>query len=452
MVKSVSVIGLGKLGTPLAACVAARGIRVIAADVDPRKVDAINRGEPSVYEPGLAELIRESQGRLSATADIEAAVSDSEVTFIVVGTPSEASGGFSLRYVLPACEKIGRALRRKQEYHLVVLTSTVMPGDTEREVKPALEKASGKRCGEGFGLCYSPEFIALGSVIRDFYNPDFVLIGESDARAGGILAEIYKHVCKNSPQVARMNCVNAEVTKLAVNTFVTTKISFANMIARLCEKLPGAEANVVTAALGKDTRIGPKYLNGGISYGGPCFPRDNRALSALAASLGSFADLSEATDRFNRAQIKWLAELVKKNLPAGKSVGVLGLTYKPNTEVVVESVGVLLTQELSAAGIAVAVYDPSADKALAAIEGDGVRYAASSADCISQAGVVVLATPWQAFKEIPARAWARSGEPRVVIDCWQMLGHLNGAVGVRYICLGSGGAAEVPMEAASTAV
>jgi UDPglucose 6-dehydrogenase len=455
MVKSISVIGLGKLGSPLAACLAARGLRVIAADVDPRKVDATNRGEPAVHEPGLAELIRESEGRLRATADVEAAVSDSEVTFIVVGTPSEASGGFSLRYVLPACEKIGNAMRKKQEFHLVVLTSTVMPGDTEREVKPALEKASGKRCGIGFGLCFSPEFIALGSVIRDFYNPDFVLIGESDVRSGDMLAEIYKHVCKNSPQMARMNFVNAEVTKLAVNTFVTTKISFANMIARLCEKLPGAEANVVTAALGKDTRIGSKYLNGGISYGGPCFPRDNRAFSALAASLGSFSDLAEATDRFNRAQIKWLAELVKKHLAAESAaalVGILGLTYKPNTDVVEESVGVLLTQELSASGIPVSVYDPSTDKTPAAIDCKGVRYATSAAECIAAADVVVLATPWQAFKEIPALAWARVSEPRVVIDCWQALGSLDGAEGVRYVCLGSGSEAEYPVETASSAV
>jgi UDPglucose 6-dehydrogenase len=261
MLKSAAVIGLGKLGTPLAACLAARGIRVIAADVDARKVDATNRGEPAVHEPGLAELIHESKGRLSGTTDVEAAVADSEVTFIVVGTPSEATGGFSLRYVLPACEKIWNARRKKEGFHLVVLTSTVMPGATAREVLPALEKASGKRCGVDFGLCYNPEFIALGSVIRDFYNPDFVLVGESDVKSGDMLAEIYKHVCKNSPQVARMNFVNAEITKLSVNTFVTTKISFAKMIARLCEKLPGAEANVVTGALGKDTRIGAKYLN-----------------------------------------------------------------------------------------------------------------------------------------------------------------------------------------------
>src|SRR5262249_37283764 len=156
---------------------------------------------------------------------------------IVVATPSDAGGAFSLRYVLPVCEAIGRALRTKQDFHLVVLTSTVMPGTTGGEVRSTLEKVSGKRAGRDFGLCYGPEFIALGSVIHDFMNPDFVLIGESDPRSGAILESLYKEVCENTPSVARMSFVNAEVTKLAVNTYVTAKISYANMLARICEQL-----------------------------------------------------------------------------------------------------------------------------------------------------------------------------------------------------------------------
>ena len=154
----------------------------------------------------------------------------------------------------------------------MVLTSTVMPGMTGGPVRAALEETSGKRCGEDFGLCYGPEFIALGSVIRDFLNPDFLLIGESDSRSGEILEQLYHVVCENSPPVARMNLINAEITKLAVNTYVTTKISFANMLARICEKLPEANIDVVTSALGRDTRIGQKYLKGAVSYGDPAFP------------------------------------------------------------------------------------------------------------------------------------------------------------------------------------
>ena len=458
MVSSVSVIGLGKLGAPMAGCFATRGFQVIAADLDPQKVDAIGRGVPPVHEPGLAELLLESKGRLSATQDTEAAVRDSEATFIVVGTPSEPDGGFSLRYVIPTCEAIGRALRNKNSYHLVVLTSTVMPGSTGGEIKSALERASGKRCGEGFGLCYSPEFIALGTVIRDFLNPDFLLIGESDPRAGDMLSDIYAHTCKNSATVARMNFINAEITKLAVNTYITTKISYANMLARLCEKLPEADVSVVTYALGLDSRIGSKYLKGAVSYGGPCFPRDNRAFAALAARSGAFSDLAVATERFNRSQIGALASLVKSYQSGGDPIGILGLTYKPDTDVFEESFGLLLAQELASANLPVIVFDPSADLPRAFGAHKSVRIAASAEDCIAQSAVVVLATPWQQFRDLSISAWMQPfrsgpsfhGTQRVVIDCWRALPHLEGSQSVHYVRLGAPSTAVQPATASTS--
>src|SRR6266851_1950916 len=453
MLSSVSLIGLGNLGAPMAGCFAARGFQVIAADLDPQKVDAISRGVPPVHEPGLAELLLQSKGKLSATPDTEAAVRDSEATFIVVGTPSEPDGGFSLRYAIPTCEAIGRALRNKNSYHLVVLTSTVMPGSTGGEIKATLERASGKRCGEDFGLCYSPEFIALGTVIRDFFNPDFLLVGESDPRAGDILSDIYARTCKNAPSIARMNFINAEITKLAVNTYITTKISYANMLARLCEKLPEADANVVTNALGLDTRIGPKYLKGAVSYGGPCFPRDNRALAALASRVGASSGLAEATDIFNRSQIAALAGLVKSHRSESDVIGILGLTYKPDTDVVEESFGLLLAVELSSANLPVIVYDPSGDAASALRNWESVRVASSAQECIAESRVVVLATPWQEFHDLRPALWARPGysAPRVVIDCWRALGHLDGIDGLRYVKLGFGGAAQKPVGVSSSA-
>lgn len=451
MVESISVMGLGKLGSPLAACLAAAGFQVHAVDVDSRKVDAVNRGMAPVHEPGLAELIRESAGRLRASQDAEKAVAESGATFIVVGTPSEPSGGFSLRYVLPTCESIGRALRAKRDFHLVVLTSTVMPESTGGDVKSTLERSSGKKCGADFGLCYSPEFIALGTVIRDFHYPDFLLIGEADSRAGDVLAAIYARVCKNSPPVARMNFVNAEITKLAVNTFITTKISFANMVARLCECLPGADANAVTNALGLDSRIGSKYLKGAVSYGGPCFPRDNRAMAALATRAGSFADLAEATDRFNRAQIKWLAEIAKRHYTGAGSIGILGVTYKPDTDVVDESFGLLLAQELVSSRLPVIVYDPSADRAKISAANGAIQFAASANACVQESDVVVLATAWQEFRNVATEQWARLANPRTVIDCWRAMEHLEQVDGVNYVRLGFGGVVKRPVSTFLTA-
>jgi UDPglucose 6-dehydrogenase len=441
MKPTVSIIGLGRLGAPLAACLASKGLRVIGVDADPRKTKAVSEGRAPVFETGLQELIQASGERLTTASDIGEAVSASEITFVVVATPSEPSGSFSLRYALPACESIGRALRVKKEFHLVVLTSTVMPGMTGGPVRQALEEASGKRCGEGFGLCYGPEFIALGSVIRDFLNPDFLLIGESDPRSGDILEGLYQGVCENSPSVARMNLVNAEITKLSVNTYVTTKISFANMLARICEKLPEANIDVVTSALGRDTRIGQKYLKGAVSYGGPCFPRDNQALAALARQVGAPADIAQVTDQFNRSQMHWLANLVQEHCTGG-TVGILGLTYKEGTDVVEEAVGLSLAQELSQRSTRVIAYDPAGGRNSAMALGERVRLTATAQECIAESETVVVATPWKEFAEIPAHQWARRSQPRAVIDCWRMLSHLDGVDGVRYVRLGFGGKVE----------
>ena len=211
---------------------------------------------------------------------------------------------------------------------MVVITSTVMPGSTGGEIKAALEAASGRKVGPDLGLCYNPEFIALGSVVRDMLYPDSILIGESDTKAGDVLQTIYLQMCEKKPPVQRMNFVNAELTKISVNTYVTTKISYANMLADICDRLPGADVDVVTKALGADTRIGSKYLKGAMGYGGPCFPRDNVAFAALARKIGARADVAEATDRINNHQIDRLTGLVAKFAKAGTRIALLGLVLQ----------------------------------------------------------------------------------------------------------------------------
>jgi UDPglucose 6-dehydrogenase len=435
MTTTACVVGLGKLGAPMAASLSARGVNVVGVDHDPAKIEQIRQGLPPVHEPGLAEKLKEGLERLTATLDLEAAVLKSQITFVVVSTPSEASGGFSLRYVDPVCRAIGKALARTSDYHVVCLTSTVMPGTTGGRVRAILEEASGKKMGDDFGLCYSPEFIALGSVIRDFLNPDMLLIGESDQRAGDFLAAVYAQVCENRPAVARMSFVNAEITKLAVNTYVTTKISYANMLARICEQLPGANVDVITSALGNDTRIGPKYLKGAVSYGGPCFPRDNLALAQLARQIGVPPDLAQAVDRFNRTQIQWLADEVQKRCKG--TAGILGLTYKAGTDVVEEAAGFLLAHELAVRGVRVLAYDPAYGKT-APHKVDGFKMAASAPELIADSDLVVLATTWPEFQTIPREQWSRPGAPRTVVDCWRAVSFLHDDPGVRYLGLGIG--------------
>jgi len=271
-------------------------------------------------------------------------------------------------------------------------------------------------------------------------NPDMILIGESDARSGELLEKLYTGVCDSNPRIQRMNYVNAELTKLSVNTFVTTKISYANMLAQVCERLPGADADVVTSAIGCDSRIGQKYLKGALGYGGPCFPRDNVAFSALARSTGAPALLAEATDQLNRRQVPRLAEIIRSRLPKGGTVGILGLSYKPHTEVTEESQGLDLAKYLSSSGISVVVYDPAAMENARRQLGSAAVYAASAADCARQADVLAITTAWPEFKNLTP-ADLKPGDRRpVIVDCWRVLPADLFTGMSEYLRLGYGGA------------
>jgi len=431
-------VGLGKLGLPIAAGIAAKGIPVVGVDLNEKTVQDVNQGRTPVFEPGLDELMAVAGGRLSATCDYRAAVSGTDATFVLVPTPSSDDGEFSLEYVLAACEEIAAVLSHKAGYHLVVLASTVSPGVTGGQVRSALESASGKRVGRDFGLLYCPEFFALGTVIRDFFNPDMVLIGESDHEAGECLGDLYRRTCDNDPPIIRTNFMNAELAKLAVNTYVSSKITYANMIAGLCEKLPGADVDVVTGVLGADSRIGPKYLKGALGYGGPCFPRDQLALRGLGRRLDVPVTLAEATHELNGLQIPRLADRVQAELPAGGAVAVLGLAFKPGTDFLVESQGLELVRVLAERNIEVKVYDPVAMEPAGRLLPRSAKCTYSLSECVQGADVVVLATPWPEFEMLdPAELAAGSKNP-VVIDCWRMLDRSRFEAVTRYIPLGVG--------------
>jgi len=418
----ISVVGLGKLGAPLAAVFASKGFTVVGTDLNPAYVDAINSGKAPVDEPRLQELIDASRARLSATTDAAEAVAATDVSFVIVPTPSDGSGRFSNAAVLRAMELIGAGLRRKESsYHVVVITSTVMPGSTGGEIRLALERHSGRTVGPTLGLCYNPEFIALGSVVRDMLQPDMILIGESDSRAGDVLERLYTTSCDNTPAVRRMNFVNAELAKIAVNTFVTTKISYANMLADVCDRLPGADVDVVTQAIGSDSRIGPKYLKGAIGYGGPCFPRDNVAFGALARTLGARADLATATDAVNRFQVERVLAAVETRFSGSGAIGILGLSYKPDTSVVEESQGLALIERLLERGLRVIAYDPKALLVAQQVVRKTFEVAASAPECVRSASLVVVMTPWPQFREIPEDAYHRTAGRLTVIDCWRTI-------------------------------
>lgn len=427
-----SIIGLGKLGASMAAAIASRGLEVVGLDVNAETRNDVAAGRAPVVETDLDATLRENRERITVTESFDAAVRDTDITFVVVPTPSDDRGAFSIAAAADAFTQIGTALKNKSSFHTVVLTSTVLPGATRYGLLPLLERASGRRCGEDFGLCYSPEFIALGSVIRDFLNPDFVLIGEHDERSGDHLARAYTEIHERSPVIRRMSIENAELTKLAVNTFLTTKISFANLLCRLCERMPGGDVDVVTAALGSDSRIGSKYLKGALGYGGPCFPRDNAALAFFAKELGVEAGIPEATDRMNRSIAQSIVELVLDKRGPGATVAVLGLAYKPQSHVTEASQGIEIVKALAAAGIEVVAYDPLAND-MARREVDGNIVKTSCQACLEAADMVVITTPDAEFSALTAEDFAS----KTVVDTWRILqGRLSEAEGIEYIPYG----------------
>lgn len=438
MQERISVIGLGKLGASMAAAFASRGFDVIGVDVNQRSIELVNQGKAPVQETGLDETISANRERIRATASHEEAILNSDISFIIVPTPSDERGAFSLQYAKWAFKEIGKALGKKKGYHNIVLTCTVLPGSTRQALIPILEKISGKLAGRDFGVCYSPEFIALGSIINDFLNPDFTLIGEIDGRAGEHLESIYSRVVENGAPSARMSLENAEFTKISINTYVTTKITFANMLAEICEKLPGGDVDVVTNALGMDTRIGRKYLTGSIGYGGPCFPRDNIALSFIAKELGVQAKLAETTDAMNRAIAEKVSQRILSMLRPGGTVAVLGLSYKPFSHVTEESQGVYIAQHLSRNGVRVVAFDPmSHEMALEDIRRN-VVVLDSLEECLSQAEAVLITTPDPAFRALTESDFRNEWSEVLVFDFWRLLrDKLEGQPHIKYVGIGT---------------
>lgn len=433
-----SVVGLGKLGACMAAAIAERGHEVVGVDVNPAVVADVCGGRAPVMETGLQATIDKAGRRMRATTKMTSAIAATDVTFVVVPTPSDPHGAFSIEYVKAAFSDIGRALAAKTDYHLVVLSSTVLPGASRYGLLPILEEASGKQAGRDFGFCYSPEFIALGSVIRDFLNPDFLLVGELDERSGRTLEASYAEFIANDAMCKRMSIENAELAKIALNSYVTMKISFANLLATLCDRIPGGDVDVVTAAIGADRRIGPACLRGGLGYGGPCFPRDNIALGFLADQLGVDAAVPRATDQWNRELPSLVLASVEPYLQPGARAAVLGVAYKPLTSVIEESQGLELARMLEEAGLKVVVYDPLAGPNVS----EAVKHATVAPTletALEGAQVILVCTPDPAFAQLPLQVAAPSV---IVVDVWRTL-DLPGDVDVVHFGRGDRAGAEV---------
>lgn len=435
MIKNkISVVGLGKLGLPLVACFASRGFKVIGIDINKEVVDAVNKGKSPIVEPKLAEFILKFKKNIITTQNHDEAIKKTDITYIIVATPSDMKGNFSNAYVESAVKSLAKSFgKNKKKYHLFVISSTVMPGSTEKRFIPLIEKYSGRKLNTDFGLCYVPDFVALGNVIDNFLNPDLVVIGQSDKFAGDQLIPIYKKLCKNKPYIARMSIISGEIAKIALNNYITLKMSFANFLANLCEKIPGADVDAITRAIGSDKRISPYYIKGGLSFGGTCFPRDTKAFQIFLRKYNYRPELIRAVEKINKFQDKHLSDIVFKNLSLirDKKVSILGLSFKPNTAVITESPAIKLIHSLLERNVKIAVYDPLAMNNTKNIFGNKIQYTKSIRDCFSRSSCWVITTPDKKFKKINDSFVAKS--PTVIIDCWRILNPQKFSKKIKYI-------------------
>ncbi len=355
MTKSISIFGLGYVGSVTAACFASKGFKVVGIDSNPQKVEALNAGRSPIVEPGLDELVMTAHkaGLLRATTDAMAAAAETDISFISVGTPSQRNGKLDLSHIAGVCEDIGRAIRSKKTHHTVVVRSTVLPGTTEDFVAPAIAKASGKTVGKDFSICFNPEFLREGSAVEDFFQPEITVLGAPDEAARDILASLYTWA---PGKIFRTATRDAEMVKYVCNAFHALKVAFANEVGTICNEL-NVDHDVVTKIYTSDTRlnISTVYLKPGFAFGGSCLPKDLKAMTYRAKELDLKVPLFNSIMESNHEHIERAVESV---LRTGKrKVGILGLSFKPGTDDLRESPMVYLVKRLLGEGCQIEIWD-----------------------------------------------------------------------------------------------
>jgi UDPglucose 6-dehydrogenase len=443
----ITVIGTGYVGLTTGVCLASLGHQVTCVDVLTERVESINSGQPPFYEPGFAEMLSSvlQKRTLAVTTDLAKALVDSDVTFITVGTP-QGEDGIDLSYVAKAAEQVGEALKLSSKYRVVVLKSTVVPGTTDSLVRKIIERHSEKKAGE-FGLCMNPEFLREGSAIDDFMHPDRIVIGEWDSKSGQVLAEIYQSF--DCPKIFTTTR-NAEMIKYTSNALLATLISFSNEVASVCERTPETDIEVIMDALHLDHRLSPlvngervspgilSYLRAGCGFGGSCLPKDVNALRTYARAIGVTPRLLDAVIAVNAERPERLTNAAERALGSlkEKTVAVLGLSFKANTDDIRESPALAVMETLLARGAGVKAYDvrvrslPSTASA--------VELCSTPEEALRGADAAVVVTAWAEFADFDWHRLCASMRNQVVIDGRNFLSNVSWPAGVRYFAVGRG--------------
>jgi UDPglucose 6-dehydrogenase len=407
------MIGAGYVGLVSGACFADFGHRVICVDKEPRKIAQLTRGEMPIFEPGLDQLVASNmaEGRLSFSTDVAAAVAQADVVFIAVGTPSRRGDGHAdLSYIFAAAREIAASVSG----FTVIVTKSTVPVGTGDEIEELIHVVQPEA---DVAVVSNPEFLREGAAIRDFKHPDRIVIGMSDDRARKSMEELYRPLCLNQAPFLFTTRRAAELIKYAANAFLATKITFINEIADLCEKV-GADVQEVARGLGLDHRIGSKFLHAGPGFGGSCFPKDTRALAKTAQDHDAPLRIVETVIAVNDARKRAMARKVARAFSGalrGKTIGVLGLTFKPNTDDMREAPSIALIAALQDLGAKVRVYDP-AGMVQAREVLDNVTYCEGPYDCAEDADALVIATEWEQFRALDLTRLREAMAAPIIVD------------------------------------
>ncbi|MBU4501654.1 MAG: UDP-glucose/GDP-mannose dehydrogenase family protein [Nanoarchaeota archaeon] len=412
----IAIIGAGYVGVTTAVAFAKGSVNVVCVDKVMEKIENLNKGFAPFYERGLNKKLKKlvNKGLLKGSTNLEKAVKNSDVSFICVGTPSLPNGSIGLEYVKDVAKDIGKALENKKGYPLIVVKSTVAPLATEKVVLPLLEKYSGKKAGKDFGICMNPEFLREGSALNDALYPDRIVIGEYDKKSGNTLMKLYREFkCKK----LRTNLRTAEMIKYASNSFLATKISYANEIANICEKF-GIDVYDVTKSVGLDKRISPYFLNAGCGFGGSCFKKDLSAIISAAKSKGYRPKILETILEINETQPLQLIRIAESALGnlKGKKIALLGLSFKPETDDIRETRALPIAKALLKKGARITAYDPKAmNNFKKLVRHKNIVYAKSAKDALKDRDACIIQSDWSEFKKLEINDF-RLMRKQIIID------------------------------------
>jgi len=395
---NIAIVGTGYVGLVSGTCFAEMGSHVTCVDVDAQKIEKLQNGIMPIYEPGLEELVKRNAevGRLKFTTDLTEVLDDVEVVFSAVGTPPDEDGSADLKYVLAVARQFGQHINK----YTILVTKSTVPVGTAKKVKAAIQEELDKRgVNVPFDVASNPEFLKEGAAIKDFMSPDRVVVGTESEKATKVMTRLYKPFLINNFRVIFMDIPSAEMTKYAANAMLATRISFMNDIANLCERV-GANVDSVRKGIGTDSRIGSKFLYAGCGYGGSCFPKDVKALLHTGLDNGYHMEVIEAVERVNEKQKSIVYDKIVKAVGdvKGKTIALLGLAFKPETDDMREAPALVVIDKLLKAGATVRVFDPIAMDECKRRIGDTVTYCKDMYDACDGADVLALMTEWRQFR------------------------------------------------------